>query len=259
MQTVLFHETIFGPIKSRRLGTSLGINLMPNDGKICSFNCLYCEAGFNEQGAGTTGVPSQKMVKTMLKHKLESMQATGETLDVLTFSGNGEPTLHPHFAEIVHDVMLLRDRYFPQAKVSVLTNATTAGRPQVANALRQVDNNIVKLDSAIARTMLLLNRPSSPQVLPEGIIADLKAFDGKCVVQTMLLRGEYDGHRIDNTTDAEIEALINAYREIHPTEVMIYSIDRKTPAENLEKVPLNELQTIAERMEREAGVKVVAF
>ena len=255
MQTVLFHSTIFGPIHSRRLGVSLGINLMPNDGKMCSFDCLYCEAGFNAQGPGTTGVPKRETVKRMLKHKLEEMKAEGSPLDVITFSGNGEPTLHPQFKDIVHDVKVLRDHYYPQAKVSVLSNATMAGRPTVAAALKTVDNNILKLDSAIASTFLHLNRPASHNVIPEGIIEDLRQFAHQCIVQTMMVRGEYEGVKIDNTTDAEIEALIDAYRIIQPQEVMIYSIDRKTPAEHLEKVPAEELQRIGARIEA-AGFKV---
>ena len=255
MQTVLFHSTIFGPIKSRRLGVSLGINLMPNEGKICSFDCLYCEAGFNAQGPGKDGIPSRDSVKKGLKRKLEAMQAAGEPLDVITFSGNGEPTLHPHFLEVVKDVMRLRDSYYPDAKVSVLTNSTMVGKPHVAEALKLVDNNIVKLDSALAATFRLVNRPSSPNVIPEGVIEDLKQFAGQCVVQTMMLRGEWEGHHFDNTTDAEVDALINAYKQIQPREVMLYSIDRKTPAETLTKVTAEELETIAQRM-RAAGFKV---
>lgn len=256
MQTVLFHNTVFGPIHSRRLGISLGINLMPNDGKVCSFDCLYCEAGFNAQGPGRDGIPSRESVKRQLKKKLEQMQADGQGLDVITFSGNGEPTLHPHFKEVVHDVLMLRDRYFPNAKVSVLSNATMAGKASVAEALRTVDNNILKLDSAIAATMRALNRPTSPNVIPEGVIADLKAFEGQCIVQTMMLRGDYDGHHIDNTTDAEVEALIAAYRDIAPREVMLYSIDRKTPAENLEQIPIDELKTIGNRIQEATGIPV---
>ena len=256
MQTVLFHSTVFGPIHSRRLGISLGINLMPNDGKVCSFDCLYCEAGFNAQGPGRDGIPSREGVKRQLKKKLEAMQAEGQGLDVITFSGNGEPTLHPHFAEVVHDVLLLRDRYFPQAKVSVLSNATMAGKPQVAQALRLVDNNILKLDSAIAATMRALNRPTSPNIIPEGVITDLKAFDGQCIVQTMMLRGDYNGQHIDNTTEAEVNALIAAYREIAPREVMLYSIDRKTPAEQLQQVPVDELKAIGQRIQQETGIPV---
>ena len=255
MQTVIFHSTIYGPIRSRRLGMSLGINLMPNDGKLCSFDCLYCEAGFNAQGPGKDGVPSRDTVKRQLRHKLQQMKEEGLTLDVITFSGNGEPTLHPEFKKIVEDVMRLRTEFFPDAKVSVLSNSTMAGKPAVAEALLKVDNNILKLDSAIPRTFLAINRPTSPNCIPEGVIADLKKFKGQCVVQTIMIRGEYEGKHFDNTTDEELDALLRAYLEIQPHEVMLYAIDRKTPAENLEKVSKEELQRIAERF-REAGIKV---
>lgn len=255
MQTVLFHSTIFGPIHSRRLGISLGVNLMPNDGKICSFDCVYCEAGYNAQGQGTTGLPTHTTVKRQLRNKLKQMKEAGENLDVITFSGNGEPTLHPQFKEVVHDVIVLRDQYFPNARVSVLSNATLASNPNVKKALLAVDNNILKLDSVVPSTMRLINQPKSPNVIPAGIIEDLAEYGGKCIVQTMLLRGEHNGQRIDNTTDAEIEALIDAYKTIKPQEVMIYSIDRKTPEEHLEKVGREELEAIGRRIEA-AGIKV---
>lgn len=255
MQTVIFHSTIYGPIHSRRLGMSLGINLMPNDGKICSFDCLYCEAGFNAQGPGKDGVPSRDTVKKQLKRKFEEMKAAGQTLDVITFSGNGEPTLHPEFKKVVKDVMRLRTQYFPEAKVSVLSNSTMAGKPDVFAALQKVDNNILKLDSALPHTFRIINRPVSPNCLPEGVIADLKRFNGQCIVQTIMIRGEFDGQRFDNTTDAELDALLDAYRQIQPREVMLYSIDRKTPAENLEKVSKEELERIANRFRKE-GIKV---
>ena len=256
MQTVLFHDTVFGPIHSRRLGISLGINLMPNDGKICSFDCLYCEAGFNAQGPGKDGISSRESVKRQLKNKLQKMHEAGEKLNVITFSGNGEPTLHPHFAEVVHDTIMLRDRYYPEAKVSVLSNSTMAGKPSVAKALKLVDNNILKLDSAIASTMRIINRPQSPNVIPAGIIEDLKQFAGQCIVQTMMLRGDWEGIHIDNTTNAEVEALIEAYKVISPCEIMLYSIDRKTPAQSLEKVPIEELREIGKRIERATGITV---
>ena len=256
MQTVLFTSTIFGPIHSRRLGTSLGINLMPNDGKICSFDCLYCEAGFNAQGPGTSGVAKRETVKKQLKNKLQQMHEAGEKLDVITFSGNGEPTLHPNFKEIVNDVINLRNQYYPDAKVTVLSNSTMTGRPNVIAALKKVDNNVVKLDSAVARTMRQINRPTSPNVLPAGIIEDLKAFGGKCIIQTMMVRGEHDGKIVDNTTDAEIDALINAYLAIRPQEIMLYSIDRKTPEEKLQKVPVEDLKRIARHIEAETGTPV---
>lgn len=256
-QRVLFHTTIFGPIHSRRLGTSLGINLSPNDGKICSFDCLYCEAGFNSQGPGTTGFPSREKVKEQLKDKLLFMKERGENLDVITFSGNGEPTLHPDFPGILDDVLELRDEYFPKAKVSVLTNSTKIFTPAVAEALRKADNNILKLDSAIEQTMQLVDRPNSPTFTVEKVLENLKQFRNTGIIQTMLLRGEYEGQKIDNTTPEEIDALIKAYKEIHPREIMIYSLDRTTPAEKLIKVEKSEMEEIGEKIEKETGIPVI--
>ena len=255
MVTILFHDTIFGPIHSRRLGTSLGINLTPNDGKICSFDCLYCEAGYNAQGPGTTGISPREDVRTKLEQKLAAMKANGDRLDVITFSGNGEPTLHPDFNGVVDDVIALRDRYYPQVKISVLSNSTMIDRPAVVEALKKVDNNILKLDSAIDRTMRLIDRPVNGHFNVTNLVERLKQFSGQCIIQTMMLRGEHNGERIDNTTDAEVEALLAAYLEILPAEVMLYSLDRATPEENLQKVPKEELETIAERF-RAKGIKV---
>lgn len=255
MVTILFHDTIFGPIHSRRLGTSLGINLTPNDGKICSFDCIYCEAGYNAQGAGTTGISPREEVRTLLEQKLAAMKANGDRLDVITFSGNGEPTLHPDFNGVVDDVIALRDRYYPQVKISVLSNSTMIDRPAVVEALKKVDNNILKLDSAIDRTMRLIDRPVNRNFNVADLVERLKQFSGQCIVQTMMLRGEHEGEHIDNATDEEVEALLAAYLEIRPMEVMLYSIDRATPEENLQKVPKEELETIAERF-RAKGIKV---
>ncbi len=255
MQTVLFTSTIFGPIHSRRLGTSLGVNLMPADGKVCSFDCLYCEAGFNAQGPGKKGIPPREEVARLLEDKLREMHAGNMPLDVITFSGNGEPTLHPDFNGVVDDMIRLRDKYYPEAKVSVLSNATRLHTPEVVEGLRKVDNNILKLDSAIDDTVRIIDRPVGKSYTVADVIAGMKQFDGQCIVQTMMLRGEHDGVRIDNTTDSEIEALIDAYKEIAPKEVMLYSIDRKTPAEHLVKVGREELEMIAGRF-REAGICV---
>lgn len=255
MVTILFHDTVFGPIHSRRLGTSLGINLMPNDGKICSFDCVYCEAGYNAQGSGKAGISSREEVRKALETKLKSMSEAGERLDVITFSGNGEPTLHPDFEGIVDDVIALRDKYFPKVKISVLSNSTMIGREDVANALKKVDNNILKLDSAIDRTVRLIDRPNNPAFSVAETVRLLKSFGGQCIVQTMMLRGEHDGETIDNTTDAEVEALAKAYEEIRPAEVMLYSIDRPTPEVSLRKVECDELERIAERF-RSRGIKV---
>lgn len=256
-QTVLFHSTIFGPIRSRRLGVSLGVNLLPDDGKICSFDCLYCEAGYNAQGHGSTGLPLPQRVHQDLEAKLKAMKEAGEPLDVITFSGNGEPTLHPDFAAIADDVMALRDVYYPEAKVSVLSNSTRIFDPAVAQALKCVDNNILKLDSAVEQTMRLIDRPASPDFTVEKVVKGLEQFAGQCVIQTMMLRGEHDGTPVDNTTPAELDALAEAYRRIRPREVMLYSLDRSTPEEKLVRVEREELERIADRFRREGlAVKV---
>ncbi len=254
-QTVLFHSTVFGPIHSRRLGTSLGINLLPDDGKVCTFDCVYCEAGYNAQGTGSTGLPSIERLEKDLTSKLSEMKEKGESLDVITFSGNGEPTLHPRFPEIVEIVNRLRDRFYPDAKTSVLTNSTRIFNPGVAKALRLVDNNILKLDSAIESTMRLIDNPAEKSFSVERLIPALKEFAGQGIIQTMFLRGEHNGQRIDNTTPDEVEALIKAYKEINPRQVMIYTIDRSTPEEKLEKVGRDELEQIADRMSK-AGINV---
>lgn len=255
MQTVLFHETIFGPIHSRRLGTSLGVNLMPNDGKVCTFDCLYCEAGFNAQGPGKSGLPSREQVKRLLEEKLQQMTASGENLDVITFSGNGEPTLHPAFGGVIDDTIELARKYFPDAKVSVLSNATMLHSDDVVAALKKVDNNILKLDSAIDSTIAIIDRPTQKDYSADKVISQIASFGQDAIVQTMMLRGEYNGQKVDNTTPEEIQALIKAYKTINPREVMLYSIDRKTPAQQLQKVERDELQSIAETMRRE-GVNV---
>lgn len=254
-QTILFHSTIFGPIHSRRLGVSLGVNLSPYDGKVCSFDCLYCEAGFNAQGAGKSGLPAREDVARLLDEKLTEMRQNGDKLDVITFSGNGEPTLHPHFAEIIDDTIAIRDKHFPEAKVSVLSNSTQLHRPDVCEALRRVDNNILKLDSALEKSMRLIDRPVAKDFTVGKVVEQLKQFEGQAIIQTMFLRGEHSGEPVDNTVDAEVNALIEAYKAIRPREVMIYSLDRSTPEENLNKVPKEELLAIGEKV-KAAGIAV---
>lgn len=231
---------------------------MPSDGKVCSFDCIYCEAGYNSQGAGKSGLPSREKVREDLERKLSEMHSKGEPLDVITFSGNGEPTLHPEFAGVIDDTLALRDRFYPDAKVSVLTNSTRIFDPSVAEALKKVDNNILKLDSAIEPTMRLIDAPASKEFTVERVIEGLKQFKGTGIIQTMLLRGEHNGKQLDNTTPEEIDALIKAYKEIGPQEVMLYSLDRSTPEERLVKVEKDEIERIA-RQVREAGINVMGF
>ncbi len=252
----MFSDTIFGPIHSRRLGTSLGINLSPRDGKVCSFDCLYCEAGYNAQGPGTSGLPSRAETAHLLEAKLAAMHAAGDPLDVITFSGNGEPTVNPDFADIIVDTIALRDKYYPNVKVSVLTNSTMLGSEKVVEALQKVDNCILKLDSAIDSTIQLLDRPISPSFTAKKIITQLADFGPEAIIQTMITRGSHDGTPVDNSTNDEIEALIEAYKLIKPRQIMLYSLDRPTPETNLQRVPRAELDAIAGRITEATNIPV---
>lgn len=244
---MLFDTTIFGPIKSRRLGVSLGINLLPQRGKICSFDCIYCECGLNADGREDTQLPSREQVRVALENKLKAYQQEGGVpIDTFTFAGNGEPTLHPAFKEIVLDTQKLRNQYFPEAKLSVLTNAWQLANPSVVEGLRQVDNAILKLDSAIADTLQKMNRPVSPHFSMDKLIEQLSGFQGKCIIQTMFLRGA----GVDNTTETEIQAWLAAIKKIQPSLVQLYSINRKVPIEGIEHIGEEELKQIAQKVKQ---------
>ncbi|MDL2303279.1 radical SAM protein [Dysgonomonas sp. OttesenSCG-928-D17] len=254
MSTILFHEIVFGPIHSRRLGSSLGMNLLPYDGKLCSFDCIYCECGYNEDFRTKTRLPDRENVRAALEDKLIQLQKEGTPIDVITFAGNGEPTVHPQFAEIIDDTIVLRDKYYPNAKISVLSNAMHAGKQKVFDALTKVDNNILKLDSAIPDTVRLIDRPNSPEYSIEKQIELFKRFNGNFIMQTMFLKGSHKGKIVDNTTEEEISAWLEAVKAANPSEVMIYSIDRETPEKNLEKVPVEKLKEIGRWVEA-LGIK----
>lgn len=255
MSTILFNEIVFGPIHSRRLGISLGMNLLPYDGKLCSFDCIYCECGYNKDFKTKTKLPSRTNVRAALEDKLIKLKNENIVPDVITFAGNGEPTLHPSFSEIIDDTIVLRNKFFPKAKISVLTNAMHIGKQKVFDALLKVDNNILKLDSALIDTVRLLDRPNAHSYSIEGQIEQFKRFEGNFIMQTMFVRGSHDGKKIDNTTEHEISAWLEAVRATKPKEVMIYSIDRETPEKSLEKVPIEELRKIGERV-KALGIKV---
>ena len=221
---------------------------MPADGKVCTFDCIYCECGFNADHRPKLRRPTREEVAEKLEAKLKEMKAEGQLPDVLTFAGNGEPTAHPHFAGIIDDTIELRDKYCPKAKVSVLSNTTMADRPEVHAALLKVDNNILKLDSALDETVRLIDQPRGRAGVAETVRL-MKLFGGRLIVQTMFLRGMYDGRRVDNTTEAEVSTWLELIREVAPQQVMIYTIDRETPAHGLEKIPLGELMRIGARVE----------
>ena len=257
MSTIIYPSPIFGPIKSRRLGVSLGINLLPGDGKVCTFDCLYCECGFNAEHRPKQKLPTRQEVSAALEQKLQQMQAEGMAPDVLTFAGNGEPTAHPHFADVIDDTLALRDRYFPQAKVSVLTNGTRIDHPEVFEALKRVDNNIVKLDTVNVDYILCVDRPVGRYDLPT-LLECMRAFKGQCVIQTMFMKGvDAEGVSVDNTTPEYVLPWLDAVERIAPREVMIYTIDRETPAHGLLKATSEELNHIVVQLQSR-GLKASA-
>ena len=249
---MLFDSIVYGPIHSRRLGVSLGMNLMPTTAKLCTFDCVYCECGWN-QPVSHPVLPTREQVRIALDTKLSSLDIP---LDVITFSGNGEPTLHPDFLGIIEDTCALRDQYYPDAKISVLSNSTQLGRPEVIEALRLSDNRILKLDSAIDATMRLIDQPVNSKLTVEQIEQWLSLFNGDFTLQTCFLRGEYHGQIIDNTTPEELSAWYAAVERLHPKQVMIYVIDRATPLQTLSKIPAHEMEAIAAPL-RQKGIDVI--
>ncbi len=248
MSTFLFDQIIFGPVKSRRLGVSLGVNLLPTDSKVCSFDCIYCECGWTPRKREQKVVlPSRELVKQKMEEKLRDMLVNNELPDVITFAGNGEPTLHPEFEGIIDDTIELRNQLVPNARIAVLSNATMLHKSGVIRALLKVEDNIQKLDSAFEETIRRIDCPVSNFRLEE-VVQNLKSFNGQVIIQTLFLKGNFKDEIIDNTTEEELSAWIKLLIEIKPSQVMIYTIERDTPASGLEKVKLEDLETIAERV-----------
>lgn len=242
MSTVLYDSIIFGPIHSRRLGISLGVNLLLPTAKLCSFDCIYCECGWNKDHPNGAFNKKEDVFK-MLKSTLIKMDENKELPDVITFAGNGEPTLHPDFAEIIDKTIEIRNTYSPKSRIAVLTNSTMTYKSKVVDALKKVDQNITKFDSAVFETYLKINKPKNPVSIDEQI-KRLQAFNGKCIVQTMFI----SGGEVNNTTPEEIDKWTKAIELIKPSEVMLYSLDRETPCSNLVKTSKDVMQTIAQRI-----------
>ena len=254
---MLFTDIIYGPIRSRRLGISLGVNLLPLHSKLCNFDCIYCECGWNADNR--TEKPrfnSREDIREALRSTLAKMQTEGQLPDVITFAGNGEPTIHPDFEAIIDDTIALRNEFAPSAKVSVLSNATQLHREGVRNALHKVDNAILKLDSAIESTAQAINKPCGNYSVAR-VVEQLSSFGREFVLQTMFLRGEHNGEQIDNTVEGEIMAWLAVVEHLRPHSVMVYSIDRATPCKTLQKVEREELEKIADRV-RALGIECSA-
>ena len=257
MATFLFNEIIFGPVKSRRLGVSLGVNLLPEDFKFCTYDCLYCECGWTLESNKKIELHTREEIKNTLDLKLTEMKSSGEAPDNITFAGNGEPTIHPDFEKIIDDTIELRDKYFPDAEISVLSNATQIHKESVIRALNKIDKNILKLDSAIDSTFEIINQPKT-QISVAKLVERLKVFKGNLIIQTMFIKGVFKETAFDNTTDIEVERWLELLQEIKPKEVMIYPIARDTPLKDLEKISEEKLNEIGSKV-RDLGIKINVY
>ena len=236
-----FDDIVFGPIYSRRLGSSLGVNVLPTTGKLCNFDCIYCECGWNKDGKSDGRFPCLAEVEAALEKKMSEAAAAGTPVDSITFSGNGEPTMNPDFPQIVDATVRLRDRYFPQAKVSVLSNAVLVGRDAVAEALRKVDNPILKIDASSDELIEKMNKPVGTYHLSD-IVAALKKFEGNFILQTMFLRS----NDFDTTEPKALGEWMDIVRELRPREIMVYTIDRETPDKSLGKYTVEEMTAVVQ-------------
>jgi len=236
---MLREKIVFGPIFSRRLGSSLGINVLPEEGKVCNFDCVYCECGWNKDGLGDRQLPTAKRLQEALEAKLAECQAAGVPIDSITFSGDGEPTLNPEFPEMVTATLALRNRYYPSAKVSVLSNATRIAVPEVFEALQKVDNAILKLDAVTDAQAALVNKPTGSYHVAQ-VVEGLKRFKGQFVLQTMFLRGP------GWATEDWVQDWMRLVLEVRPREVMVYTLDRETPMKGLKKYTVEEMRRMVQ-------------
>lgn len=239
-------EFVFGPIRSRRLGSSLGINLLPRNGKICNFDCIYCECGWNRDGLDDRVLPTVEDLRSGLTDKLRQCRAEGTLIDSITFAGDGEPTLHPDFAAIVDLTIALRDEYYPDAKISVLSNATRLGRDSVFLALRKVDNPIMKIDAPTDELAARINQPQCDYSVRQ-VVEDLRRFEGDFVLQTMFLRGP----DFDSASPEVLDGWMRIVRDLRPREIMVYTIDRETPMKGLKKIPVAEMEEMVRPLAEE--------
>lgn len=243
----LFEDIVFGPIKSRRFGTSLGINLLPTNNKVCNFNCIYCECGWTDLRQSRVLYTPKEVILNSITAKFKVLSGENHSIDSITFAGNGEPTMHPDFLEIIEETVKLRARYFPSTPITVLSNAALLGNKKVMKGLMYADNRVLKLDAGNTKMLNLINIPLSDRKI-EWYIDKLKSFNGKVSIQTIFLKGFYNNVYIDNTKTEELDSWLKALKEISPEKVLIYTIDRDTPAKELEKIPAEILQQICNKV-----------
>jgi len=258
MAGFLFHDVIFGPVRSRRLGLSLGINLLPSHKKFCSFNCIYCECGWTPDIPGyKPEFPSREIVRQYLEERLKELSEEEYLPHVITFAGNGEPTLYPQFPGIVDDTIILRDRYAPEARVAILSNASMIHHKAIFDALLRIDDNIQKLDAGSEKTFFRINNPVFPVNYSE-LTENLKKFNGHVIIQSLFLKGIYNDQPVDNTKEEEVAHWLEKIATIRPEMVMIYPIARATPVHSIKKIPIFELEKIAERV-RQLGIDIKVY
>lgn len=243
----LFDDIIFGPVSSRRLGVSLGMNLLPTDYKFCTFDCIYCECGWTKKTEKKVILPTRKEIEERLETVLRERKENQQPIDSITFAGNGEPTLHPYFVDIIDDTIRLRDQYFPKALITVLSNASLIHNTKIISSLSKVDKNILKLDAGTEATFQAINQPNGNLRL-DDVVNYLKKFEGKLIIQTLFVQG-YNQHKgIDNTNDKEVRAWLKLVQEIKPESIILYPIERETPENSIHKINIQELNSIADKV-----------
>lgn len=255
--SILFNDIVFGPIKSRRFGVSLGINLLPLVHKVCNFNCIYCECGWTELKQSKVVYFSFEKIINSIKNRFEALSQQNIKIDSITLAGNGEPTMHPDFSKIMETIIDLRSKYLPDVEITILSNSTLLSNKKVVNALLLADKRVMKLDAGSNELLSAINIPLSKRDI-RWYIEKLKSFNGNVIIQTIFLKGNYNGQFIDNTSSKEVNLWIKALNEIKPKEVMIYTVDREAPVKELEKVSTEKLNEICELVNKQ-GIKANVY
>jgi wyosine [tRNA(Phe)-imidazoG37] synthetase (radical SAM superfamily) len=246
---MIWKNIFYGPVLSRRLGYSLGVNLLPVNRKICNFNCIYCECGLNDNNSIKSPLPSLDEFNISLSETLTDFKSKNQRIDNITFSGNGEPTLHPDFDKIIELTIQKRNEIYPETKIAVLTNSTTINTEKTIRALKLIDLPICKLDAGTEHTFRLIDQPESKITLDE-ITNRLSQFNGNLYIQTIFLKGEVNSNVIDNSTPEEVSQWLKRLKIIHPKLVMLYSLDRTPPFNTLKRVEEKVLSFLSEEVKK---------
>lgn len=250
---ILFDQIVFGPVKSRRLGNSLGVNLLPLDNKICNFNCIYCECGWTDLKKKSVRFIDAETIITAAEQQFKLLADRNVKIDNITFAGNGEPTMHPNFGEIIHTISILRDKYLPGIPITLLSNGALIGKKNVINGLQYADKLILKLDAGTDEMFNKIDMPLGQKKLA-NYVSQIKKLNNPVTIQTMFLKGSCNGINIDNSQPAEVEKWLELLQEISPAEVQIYTLDREPPAQTLIKISETELNRISRKVEQK-GIK----